>query len=447
MSLLQTSVLLDLIDYSSDKIALQDETQSIRYKDLCNQISSRSSELGNVEILGLAMNNSVEWVLWDLAALQSNTICIPLPSFFTPTQTDHAIESAGITHIKDNNHLYATGHTASLAIPKNTAKITFTSGTTGTPKGVCLSEVAMVDVANSLASALSDDFAGQHLCSLPLAVLLENVAGVYAALIADCTIHITDINNFGHNYGELHQTAKKVAATSLILVPEILRSLMQQVMVYGPLTALAFIAVGGSKINSDLLRQATKLDLPVFEGYGLSECSSVVALNTPKKYKVGSVGKILPHIFAKIIEGELVITNPKFLGYLGEPTPTDFYTGDLAEIDSDGYLFVTGRVKNVLITSYGRNVSPEWIESLLLLSPDIYQVLVFGDGKPSLSAMIVPFKKEIDITSIITAVNKDLPDYAQIKQTHFVEPFTIENRQLTGTGRPRRDVISSHYNF
>jgi long-subunit acyl-CoA synthetase (AMP-forming) len=173
----------------------------------------------------------------------------------------------------------------------------------------------------------------------------------------------------------------------------------------------------------------------------------VVSINAPEHFKLGSVGKILPHISAKIIKGELVIEDPGFLGYLGDKAPTEFYTGDLAEIDSDGYLSITGRKKNVLITSYGRNISPEWIESLLLLSADIRQALVFGDGQASLSAMIVPMRKDINLSSIVSAVNKDLPDYAQIKQTHLVEPFTIEKKQLTGTGRPRRDVILSHYNF
>ncbi len=447
MSISQTSILLQLIDFSSEKIALQDERQSVSYKDLKSEINKRSVALENVEILGLAMNNCVDWVLWDLAALQINTICIPLPSFFTSKQCYHAIKSAGITHIKDSDSLYATGVQANVNIPKNTSKITYTSGTTGTPKGVCLSEKAMVDVANSLVNTLGINFSGHHICTLPLAVLLENIAGVYSALMSNCTIHITDIKNFGQNYGALHQAIKKVDANSLILVPEILRSLIQQVITLGPLPALEFMAVGGSKINSELLTQAKKLGLPVFEGYGLSECSSVVSINTPSHFKLGSVGKILPHISAKIIKGELVIKDPGFLGYLGDLTPSEFYTGDLAEIDNDGYLSITGRKKNVLITSYGRNISPEWIESLLLLNADIRQALVFGDGQPSLSAMIVPIKRDINLSAIVSAVNKNLPDYAQIKQTHLVEPFTIETNQLTGTGRPRRDVILSHYNF
>jgi long-subunit acyl-CoA synthetase (AMP-forming) len=447
MPLLQSSILLDLIDCSSDKIALHDELQSIKYKDLGSQINRRSADLQNIEVLGLAMNNSVEWILWDLAALQSKTVCVPLPSFFTAEQTNHAIASAGISHIKDNDSLYATGIKARQSIPNDTVKITYTSGTTGSPKGVCLSEQGMIDVANSLATSLADDFSGRHLCCLPFAVLLENIAGVYAALIANCTIHITDLNNYGHDYSKLYQTLKKVGATSVIVVPEILCSLIQQVKVYGPLPLLAFIAVGGSKINSELLTHAKKSGLPVFEGYGLSECSSVVALNTSKHCKLGSVGKILPHISAKIVKGELVITNPTFLGYLGESPPNEFYTGDLAKLDSDGYLSIIGRAKNVLITSYGRNISPEWVESLLLLSPDIHQALVFGDGKPSLSAIIVPFSKNININEILTNVNKGLPKYAHIKKAHLVEPFTIDKNQLTGTGRPRRDIILSHYNF
>jgi long-subunit acyl-CoA synthetase (AMP-forming) len=305
----------------------------------------------------------------------------------------------------------------------------------------------MVDVARSLGDTVSVDFSAHHLCTLPLAVLLENIAGVYAALMSNCTIHISDINNFGGNYSGLHKAIKTVNATTLIVVPEILRSLIQQVINFGPLPSLKFLAVGGSKINSELLTQAKKLGLPVFEGYGLSECSSVVSINTPKNVKLGTVGKILPHVSAKITDGELVINDPGFLGYLGDKSSTEFYTGDLAAIDNEGYLSITGRKKNVLITSYGRNISPEWVESLLLLSADIRQALVFGDGQASLSAMIVPMRQDINLSTIVTSVNNGLPDYAHIKQTHIVEPFTIEKNQLTGTGRPKRDVILSHYNF
>jgi long-subunit acyl-CoA synthetase (AMP-forming) len=290
---------------------------------------------------------------------------------------------------------------------------------------------------------LGEDFTGIHACALPLAVLLENVAGVYAGLMAGCTIKLTGLQSFGRNYENLHEVLNR--ATSVILVPEILRILMAQVVTKGVLPDLKFIAVGGSKIDPALIKQARKMGLPVYEGYGLSECASVVSLNTPEHDKLGSVGKLLPHIRTRIVEGEIQIKDPGFLGYIGEEAAHIFPTGDLGQIDDDGFLSVTGRKKNVLITSYGRNVSPEWVEAALLAQLSIAQAVAYGDAQPHLSALIVSSAPDADIQGAINKANATLPDYAQIKYFQIVPPFTIEDGTLTGTGRPRREVILSKY--
>jgi long-chain acyl-CoA synthetase len=366
-----------------DHIALQDATNVIRYGELLSCINDRAQDLvdTDVKVLGLALDNSVEWVLWDLAAQQAGVVCVPLAPFFSPDQTKHVMESAGITYIIDPQGLRASGLTVANGfsnIPAGTHKITYTSGTTGAPKGVCLPQSAMDNVAESIVGFLGDTriAKGSHLCVLPLSVLLENVAGVYAALMAGCSIRFTALSSLGENYSELHTLLSNTKATSIILVPEILRSLMAQVLAKGLLPDLNFIAVGGAKIDPALLDQAEHLGLPVYEGYGLSECGSVVSLNTPEESRRGSVGKLLPHIHARIEAGEVLITDPGFLGYLGEPMVDDFATGDLGGLCADGYLSITGRKKNVLITAYGRNISPEWLESLLLSPPHVAQPMV-----------------------------------------------------------------------
>ncbi len=437
---------------NSKRIALKDDKQKITYGELLHEINIRAQQLTDVTTLGIAMDNSVEWVLWDLAALVSNIACVPLPPFFSETQIQHSVKSAGITHIVSNKGLEASLVEANKNIPQGTAKITYTSGTTSEPKGVCLSEQAMVRVAKSIVDLLGNDFVGNHLCVLPLAVLLENVAGVYAGLIAGCSIHLESIEQFDKTYTDLHETLFNNKTNSIILVPEILRLLMMQVRHKGNLPDLKFVAVGGSKISSELLKQAQLLGLPVYEGYGLSECGSVVSLNAPESQRLGSVGKLLPHVKASISDGEIIITDPGFLGYLGETSHKVFATGDIGEFDKQGYLSITGRKKNILITTFGRNVSPEWIESLLLSSPDIAQAIVIGDSKASLGALIVPISNKQSnssqfklIEATISQLNQQLPDYAQVKNIHFVEPFTLDNKQLTGTGRPRRSVILDHY--
>ncbi len=171
----------------------------------------------------------------------------------------------------------------------------------------------------------------------------------------------------------------------------------------------------------------------------------MVSLNTPKQDHPGSVGKLLPHVDAQFIDGEIQIKNPGFLGYIGETAPDLFATGDLGRMDEDGFLSVTGRKKNVLITSYGRNISPEWVEAALLTQPAIAQVIVYGDAQPFLSALIVPTSTDADIQRAIDTVNKTIPDYARIKDFQIVTPFTVQEGTLTGTGRPRRNHILTLY--
>ena len=431
--------------HDTDKIALRDDTRAISYCDLGREIKTRRDALFGVSCLGIALDNSVDWVLWDLAALKAKIPCVPLPPFFTKEQISHATQSAGISHVLSPDGLSDVSGNSNVRLPKGVAKVTFTSGTTGTPKGVCLPKSAMENVANSIVSVLGDEFVGTHACVLPLAVLLESIAGVYAGLMAGCTVHLSSLWDFGQNYENVHEVLKNTKANSAILVPEILRILMAQVAEKGSLPHLKFIAVGGSKVDAALVLRTRALGLPVYEGYGLSECASVVCLNTPQHDKLGSVGKPLPHIKAQVVDGEVQIKDAGFLGYIGKAAPNVLSTGDLGKLDDDGFLSVTGRKKNVLITSYGRNISPEWVEAALLTQGAVAQVVVYGDAQPSLSALVVPSSQQADIHHAIDMANQSLPDYAQVKDFQIVAPFTLEDGTLTGTGRPRREKILNLY--
>lgn len=439
-------MLFDAIkNHDPERVALRDETRAMTYGDLEGEMQSRINALRDVSVLAVALDNGVEWVLWDLASLKAEIPFVPVPPFFTQDQVSHLLRSAGVSHVISPEGLRGTGMGREGVLPMGTAKVTFTSGTTGTPKGVCLPMTAMENVAGSIVEVLGDEFVGVHACVLPLAALLENVAGVYAGLMAGCTIYLPGLQAFGKNYENIREVLESAGANSVILVPEILRTLMMQVAITGPLPALKFVAVGGSKIDPALIAQTRMMGLPVYEGYGLSECASVVSLNTPSYDKPGTVGKLLPHVRASIIDNEIRIENPGFLGYIGEDAPPVFGTGDLGRIDDDGFLSVTGRRKNVLITSYGRNISPEWIESILLAQPSIAQAVVRGDGKPHLSALIVPASPSADIQTAIDKANSTLPDYACIQDFKIVPPFTVADGTLTGTGRPRRDRILTLY--
>ncbi|MGB4562895.1 MAG: AMP-binding protein, partial [Methylophilaceae bacterium] len=152
------------------------------------------------------------------------------------------------------------------------------------------------------------------------------------------------------------------------------------------LDSLKFIAVGGAKVPVNLIEQGRALGLPVYEGYGLSECSSVVAVNTQSSNRVGSVGNILPSRKVRIIDDEIEVYLHEGLRYLkGESIAPGWYkTGDLGYIQDD-FLYVNGRKKNLVITSVGRNISPEWPEALLLEDPRVFQAMVTCFDEPYLS--------------------------------------------------------------
>lgn len=428
-----------------NRTALCDETRTVSYGELEHEIQKRRDALNDVSVLAIAYDNCVDWVLWDLAALKAEIPCVPVPPFFSSEQISHLLQSAGVSHILSPQGLRGTGIPRQSALPEGTAKITFTSGTTGAPKGVCLPQQAMENVAKGIVEVLGDGFTGRHMCVLPLAVLLENVAGIYAGLMAGCSIRLTSLSAFGLRYENIHSVLKVSCANSAILMPEILRTLMAQVAIHGSLPDLKFLAVGGSKVDPTMIMHARAMGLPVYEGYGLSECGSVVCLNTPHDDEPGSVGKLLPHVEAQIKNGEICIKNPGFLGYIGEKALDIFYTGDLGYFDKDGFLSIYGRKKNILITSYGRNISPEWVESLLLTQPCIAQAMVFGDARPYLSALIVPATADSDIKGALAKVNAKLPDYAKIHDFQIVPPFTMADGTLTGTGRPKREAILTLY--
>lgn len=432
-----------------NSIAIVDDNGSITYEELLSNILTASKTITDAKCIALSLDNCIDWIIWDLAAIEANVPCVPIPSFFTHEQISYIIKKTSASHLITSTGLNHTGiYQSTEILPLRTAKITFTSGTTGKAKGVCLDLNGMETVALSINKILPLRYAKNHLCILPLSILLENVAGVYSTLLAGGTVYAPSLKTIGFehifqpNFSRLIQYMREMNISSSIVVPEILRGLIQTAPF---LPDLEFIAVGGSKISPSLLTSARSIGLPVYEGYGLSECGSVVSLNSPGSDSLGTVGKILPHVQLSESEGEIVIQNPAFLGYIGDIQSGPFFTGDLGFITNDGFLCIDGRKKNTIITSYGRNICPEWIESNLLLNPEILQAVVYGDSQPFLSALIVPFHHTNNISEIIHSANQSLPEYAQIKNYRLVKPFSIDDGTLTATGRPKRIQILEKY--
>ncbi|TAJ57471.1 AMP-binding protein [Brevundimonas sp.] len=416
--------------------------------------------------VGLLLDNGPAWVVADLALMLAGRPGVPIPPFFTPAQRDHALADAGagllitpggpddVAVADARLRLSPTGF-APRPLHAGTAKITYTSGSTGAPKGVCLSQAQMEAVAGSLVTVLGRDRAGLHLPVLPLAVLLENVAGLYATLLAGGRYYAATLAEAGMgeafrpDFACLLTTTARSGATTLILVPELLRGLIAAQAALRLDHRLEMIAVGGARVSPALLDAASAVGLPVVEGYGLSECASVVALNLPGDACPGTVGRPLPHLeVALAADGEILVSPHPFLGYVGaEAAPRVLHTGDTGAFDAAGRLSISGRKANTLITAFGRNVAPEWVESELLAEPRILQAMVMGEAEATLSALIVamPGADRVEVEAAVARANGRLPDYARIGDWRLVPPFDPAAGQITANGRPRRDVLRRAY--
>lgn len=464
--------------------ALDDGTLRLTYAQLQRSVAQESDWLQSMGVrrCGLLAENSTRWIVSDLSLLACEALNVPLPGYFTSQQIGHVLEDAAIDSVLTDDPArimqdhpafvsVATSHRTGLALLRregrvcasksaDVAKVTYTSGSTGTPKGVCLSQRSIESVAESLRAATAELKIAAHLCLLPLPTLLENIAGVYVPLMMGAKIIVPPCHAIGMSYGGLNvplllRAIDAAAPQSMILVPELLRVLLAAMrMGWSAPSALQFVAVGGGAVSVELMRQAQAAGLPVFEGYGLSECASVVCLNTPAHNKLGSVGRPLRHARVRIDRnGEICVSGATMSGYLNGPAndAAEVRTGDLGEIDADGFVYVRGRAKNMFITSLGRNVTPEWVESELTSEPVVLQAMVTGEAKhyPVALLVVAAGVTEDRIDQAILRANSRLPDYARVHRwALFPEVPTLTNGLLTANGRFRRaQVLARHHDL
>jgi long-subunit acyl-CoA synthetase (AMP-forming) len=428
---------------------------------------------------GILADNGVGWAITDLALHTCRMVCVPLPAYFSKTQLLHALDDAGVDSLlledlagardmlADWRIAAVSGRTGLTLLrrrlgpdrvpqlPPGTAKVTYTSGSTGGPKGVCLAAEQLETVAGSLAAAAAALDPVRHLCLLPLPTLLENVAGIYAPLIAGACCLLPPASDTGMSYSgvdpqRMLASLSSLRPESLVLVPELLQLIVTAAeRGWAVPGSLKFAAVGGASVSPELLRRAQAVGLPAYEGYGLSECASVVCLNVPGADRPGSVGRVLPHARVRLAQdGELLVSGVTMLGYLGGQSRVsgeEFATGDLGEMDEDGYVYVRGRRRNVFISSYGRNVEPEWVERELTRQTAIRHALVYGEGRPHPVALLCPGNGEesgVAIERAVALANATLPDYARVRRwARIPGGLSFENGLLTANGRLRRAAI------
>lgn len=410
------------------------------------------------------------------------------------------------------------------------ATIIFTSGTTGEPKGVTLTHKNIMSNIEACLELFNIGPSDICLAHLPLSHILERMAGYYLMLWSGAAIaYAEELSTVGQNMTEVRPTAvvsvprifekiyaglqAKAAESSTLkkmlmlwaidlanrigelqaegkdLPPGLqLRKALADPLVYSKVRAkfggrIRFFIAGGAKLAPELARFFGAVGINVFEGYGLTETSPVIAVNTPKHHKIGSVGKPLSNVEVRIAaDGEILVKGPSvFAGYFENEAASKrafnddgfFRTGDIGRIDSEGYLFITDRKKDLIVTAGGKNVAPQKIENILKLDKYISEAMLYGEGKRFISAIIVPdfswLQRHAQEAGIAAALIYDLvkderiirffekrlevlqeqahlASYEKVKKFILLDhEFTIEDGEATPTMKVRRNAVAQKY--
>lgn len=371
--------------------------------------------------------------------------------------------------------------------PDDMHVLLFTSGTTGNAKGICLSHKNICSNIMSVAQIVKVDKTTVVLSILPIHHTYECTLGQLLPLYGGGIITYCDgLRYINKNINEykpsfvicvpllLENIHKKIVKTLQKSLPEKYFNNDKHFMDNMP-APLRFIVkkkikkslggnirsfiVGAAAINPNIIESFFKFGFKALQGYGLTECSPLVAGNNDIFYKADSVGLPIPDVEYKINNpdsqgvGEIIVKGPNvMLGYYNDPEATDnvfkkgwFYTGDLGYIDENGFLYVTGRCKSVIVTQNGKNIYPEEIEYYLNENPFVAECIVLGathenDRETYVTAKILPnieyFKEFLnkqkvsedeinrEIKKLISDINKKLPNFKHIKNFKIVsEPL------------------------
>jgi long-chain acyl-CoA synthetase len=411
------------------------------------------------------------------------------------------------------------------ADPNSLASIVYTSGTTGRPKGVMLSHHNMLSITHAALTVIDCYTQDSFLSFLPLSHTLERTGGYYLPIMAGASV------GFARSIPQLAEDLQTIRPTVIIAVPRIFERIYARVqeqlknksafarllfrlaldvgfkefehrmgrrgwfpgLLIHPLLRklvsgkildklggrLRIAVSGGAAISPEIARVFLGLGLPMLQGYGLTETSPVISVNPLENIKPDSVGIPLRGVRVKVGENdELLVKSPgMMLGYWNNHAATAemidqdgwLHTGDQARIDEDGHIHITGRIKDILVLSNGEKIPPSDMEMAITLDPLVDQVLVVGEGKPYLGALVVlnpdlwngmameydldpsdekslhDERIESEVLSRIRSQLRDFPGYAKIRRVAILqEAWSIENDMLTPTMKVKRQKVLEH---
>jgi long-chain acyl-CoA synthetase len=448
-------------------LALASPEETLTYAGLLECVRGQAHWASKLPAkVGLLFGKGADGILADLALTFAGKLLIPLPDFFSDAQLQHIAQATQLTDVVAapelidrvrrlglTGHVPATDSTPALEPSAEASRVIFTSGTTGQPKGVQLASRQLNASITALAEVSQANTSDRYLSLLPHALLLEQVVGMYLPLAVGASIHVYPQSLAATPGGHIAIAAEQSRATATVLVPELLGAWLTELQVHdrvAPAT-LRFIAVGGAPVAAPLAAAAWQRGLPVYEGYGLSECCSVVTVNRPRSRRAGTVGKPLPGIKVDVDEGEIVVSGPTVMsGYLeGSKLVGEWRTGDLGHFNDDGFLLVTGRKDNVVVTAAGRNVSPEWIEQAITADPRVGRCVVVGHDEELVALLITRdaalCHDAAALDELVTKAIRGLPDYAKPRRHLALSEQDFQQLDLmTANARPRRREIAAY---
>ncbi len=444
----------------------------------------------------------------------------------------HIINPYGMAwHRRVNENNVDFSEMVSRSKPDDLLTLIYTSGTTGTPKGVMLTHGNLCANITSTVKGIEFTDDDTLLSFLPLSHVFERMGGHFSSFSKGCTIYYAEgIEKVADNMGE-------VKPTLMLSVPRLYEKMytgvMEKVKAGSPLkqkiffwslnvgqkvvehslinkpvpfllglkhkiaTKLAFSKIhdrvggklrffisGGAPLAQEIAEFFSSAGIQIMEGYGLTETSPVLTTNLPDQFRFGTVGKPIDGVSINIADdGEILAKGPNIMrGYYNDEESTKevltddgwFSTGDIGEIDQDGFLKITDRKKNLFVTSGGKNVAPAPLENSLATSSYIDQVVVLGDKRNFISALIVPnfdniktylssMEKSvsgneamIEHQDVLDLIDKEVSDamsefsnYEKVKVFKLLsEPFTIEKGELTPKmSIVRKIVISNNHDL
>ncbi|QTD48735.1 AMP-dependent synthetase/ligase [Sulfidibacter corallicola] len=404
--------------------------------------------------------------------------------------------------------------------------IVYTSGTTGNPKGVMLSHDNLISNIMSCIQICPFGAEDIHLSHLPLSHVLERMGGYYLTLYAGTTIA------FAESIETLSDDMRDVRPTVLFSVPRLFEKIYTRVitgardaglpkrmifrwamgvgkkavpkltqgqqpegflakrwkladkLVYEKIRErtggrLKYMIAGGAKLSAEIAEMFIGMGMTIVEGYGLTETSPVLTINLPEHNKPGSVGPPVPDVELVIAgDGEILARGPNvMMGYYKNPEATQeairdgwIYTGDIGHMDEEGFITVTDRKKDLIITSGGKNIAPQPLENALKLSPFIEQAVIVGNDRNFIAALIVPPWETIQdwarsfgwstepeklvgeeefrdfLANEITDKMKHFAKYEQVKKFEILtRPFTLETGELTPSMKVKRKVVAEKF--